>query len=170
MVLADESNLYKQQLKFDEKALENYYLLGGTGSLSDNVEQFVVMDLDKEFADMKGVLNNLAEAVKLKDIEMYMAEIDPSAPGYKDTRDVYTEVFAALTEEQVNIEAIYESIDMMSMTTKEAKVKAVENDKITYKDPETGEDVAEEELYTMTVTFKKVNGKWKIYESEIIEE
>ncbi|MBE6067054.1 MAG: cell wall-binding repeat-containing protein [Clostridium lundense] len=170
MVLADESNLYKQQLKFDEKALENYYLLGGTGSLSDNVQQFVVMDLDKEFADMKAVLNNLAEAVKLKDIEMYMAEIDPSAPGYKDTRDVYTEVFAALTEEQVNIEAIYESIDMMSMTTKEAKVKAVENDKITYKDPETGEDVAEEELYTMIATFKKVNGQWKIYASEIIEE
>ncbi|WP_097027864.1 cell wall-binding repeat-containing protein [Clostridium peptidivorans] len=169
MVLADEANLYKQQLEFDKKELENYYLLGGTGSLSNNVEQFVVMDINKEFEDIKAVLNNIAEAVKLKDIEKYMAQIDPNAPGYKETREVYAEFFADLIQEQVDIEAIYESIDMISMNAKEAKVKVMENDKITYKDPETGENITDEETYQVDITLKKVNGQWKVYSSESIE-
>ncbi|WP_186431593.1 cell wall-binding repeat-containing protein [Clostridium sp. BSD9I1] len=165
MVLADETNLFKQQSEFDKKALENYYLLGGTGSLTTNVEQIAVMNVDKEFQDINTILTKLAQTIRLKIVGEYLALFDLNTQEYKEARQALEELFKELNMNDLDIIPTYKSINVISMNATEAKVKTRRNDAIT----DNYEKATEYVEYTQILSFRKVNGQWKIYNAENIQ-
>ncbi|WP_097027865.1 cell wall-binding repeat-containing protein [Clostridium peptidivorans] len=166
MVLADESNLDAQYDKFEAKGMENYYLLGGKGSLSDSLEFVIDFDSEKQYIEISAMFDVLAQAVKNKDVNKYMSVIDPNSPAYAEAKMMYAEMFKELVESGINISVSYENLKITEINYKEAIVEVTENALIEIPSEEYKENVEAKGIYHL----KRINGKWMFYESELVEE
>lgn len=157
MVLCDEDNLDSQQGEFNKKNIENFYLLGGTGALTSDVEQSISFNREAEIANIKALFSTAAQAVRLKDINQYMSVIDKTSPAYDITKEVYIDLFQYCNEYDLDIIPRFDSFDFTSINYKEAVVKVIETDAITNNYEKTTEYVTA----TTTSNLKKINGQWK---------
>ncbi|KGK81003.1 cell wall-binding repeat-containing protein, partial [Clostridium sp. HMP27] len=166
MVLADESNLDDQYAKFEAKGMENYYLLGGKGSLSDSLEFVIDFDMEKQYTEISAMFEVLAQAIKTKDINKYMSVIDPKSEVYAPLKELYTEIFKEFKANGINITVTYKDIKITKINYKEAVVEIVESDLLEIPSEGYKETIEEKGTYYL----KRINGKWMFYESEIVEE
>ena len=163
MVLCDENNLDLQQNEFNEKNIENYYLLGGTGTLSSNVELSINFDKETEMENIKTVYSKIAQSIRLRDIDEYLALIDQSSPVYDASKEIYKSLFEYCSENNLDIITTFDSFDFISINYKEDLVKVKEPDDVTANSSTTPK---QETTYT-TSTLKKINGSWRFYSTEI---
>lgn len=163
MVLCDENNLEPQQNEFNEKSIENYYLLGGTGALSTNVELSINFDKEAEMENIKNVYSKIAQCIRLKDTDEYLTLIDASSPAYDISKEIYESLFKYCSENNIDIITTFDSFDFISINYKEAVVKVKETDAITDNNSKTTQYETD---YTIS-TLKKTNGSWKFYNTEI---
>lgn len=165
MVLSDEDNLDLQQIEFDKNSIENYYILGGNGALSSNVEQAITFDKKKEIANIKALYNTTMQAVRLKDINQCMLTVDKNSPSYDFNREVYQSLFDYLNENDMDVIPTIDSFDVVSINYKEASVKVTETDGLTDNINKT----TEYQTATTLSNIKKVDGEWKFYSTQIAQ-
>lgn len=165
IVLSDENNLDSQQNEFDKKSIENFYILGGNGALSSNVEQAITFDKEKEIASIRALYNAAIQAVRLKDINQCMLTVDKNSPTYDFNREVYQSLFDYLNENDMDIIPTIDSFDVVSINYKEASVKVTETDGLTDNINKT----TEYQSATTLSNIKKVDGEWKFYSTQMAQ-
>lgn len=163
MVLSDENNLNIQQDEFNKNNINNFYILGGSGALSSNVEQAIKFDKEKEIENIKALYATAAQAVRLKDINQYMSTIYANSPAYSSSKTLYEEVFKFLNENDLDIIPTFDSFDFTSINYREAVVKVAETDALT----DNYEKTTEYEKVTSISVLKKTDGQWKFYSSTV---
>lgn len=165
MVLSDEDNLDVQQIEFDKKGIENYYILGGNGALSSNVEQAITFDKEKETANIRAVYDATIQAVRLKDIDKCMLTVDKNSPLYDVSRKIYQSLFDHLNENNMDVIPVIDSFDVVSINYKEASIKVTETDGLTDNINKT----TEYQTATTLSNLKKVDGQWKFYSTQVAQ-
>lgn len=163
MVLCDENNLDSQQNEFNVKNIENYYLLGGTGALSANVELSINFDKEIEMDNIKNVYSKIAQCIRLRDTDEYLTLIDTSSPAYDISKEIYESLFEYCSKNDLDIITTFDSFDFVSINYEKAVVKVKETDAITDNNSKTTQY---ETSYTVS-TLKKINGSWKFYSTEM---
>lgn len=165
MVLCDEDNLDSQQEEFNKKSIENFYLLGGTGALTSDVEQSISFNKEAEIANIKALFSTAAQAVRLKDIAQYMSVIDKTSPAYDITEEIYRDLFQYCNEYNLDIIPTFDSFNFTSINYKEAVVNVIETDALT----DNNEKTTDYETAATTSTLKRANGQWKFFSTIITE-
>lgn len=162
IMLSDELNLDVQQAKFDQKGIKKYFLLGGTGALSGNVELAILFDRDREIENIKTLFTKASDALKNYDIDEYMSTVDESAPDYQSTRIITEDLMYFLYQYDLDIKFTLDSMDVVSINYREAVIKTHETVAITNKASNTTQYTDGQTVYTL----RKTNGLWKVHHTD----
>jgi ketosteroid isomerase-like protein len=110
---------------------------------------------DPEEAEVKQVLTDQLEFLRAEDIEGVLSTMHPESPQYAATRSLLEQVF-----ELYELDHELESIEVVEMSEKEAKIRAVQ---VTYR--VDGPELSDTKV-TAIHTMRKTDGGWKLYNSE----
>ncbi|MDP4179173.1 MAG: cell wall-binding repeat-containing protein [Bacillota bacterium] len=165
IVLADENNLDTQQVEYNIKGITNFYILGGTSAVSDNVEEAINSNENEEMANIRNVLTTFYTGLNQKDINKAMSVIHEYNPYYDSMKQAIQNSFNK--DNSDNISEIYtdESFTIVSITDSVAIINYIEKRISTNNN--TG--LTDSQTYNIHATLYKINGKWYIDDLNQIE-
>ncbi|MDP4179174.1 MAG: cell wall-binding repeat-containing protein [Bacillota bacterium] len=156
MVLADENNLYAQQSQYYKKSIQNFYLLGGTGAISTNVDSAINFDELAEISQIKAAYTSLDQSIVTKDISKLLPLVDPNSAFYAAAQN-YISLLNSNTGNTIT-SCTSDSFDFTFTDSTNASVGSVEN--IVYVNNKTSQITTKK--LSLVTNIKKIDGKWYI--------
>jgi hypothetical protein len=140
----------------EPKNLLNFTSLQTTTSSREKKQNIVVADVNSDKEAIKSVIILQLKALNEENLEAYMATIDPSSPGFELTRNVLVQSFPIY-----DLRYVINKFDVVTISRNTAIVRT-EQTTTKIRGPRYRNN-----RVVLIHNFKKSNGKWKSFSSEI---